>query len=426
MARAAVALGLTLAACAAWAQAYQFDLSELDERLLEVTGYIEGKAEQLRLRPQAALYPLGYDPAAPRTRLERLTPALDLSLRYRGQGWQAYAHTAGAWPQDAVSTPAQTAWLEAGVRLSPSHELTVDLGKQVQRWGKGYAWNPVAFFERPKDATDPQQSREGYAMLSVDWVRSLPGPVTTLGLTGVVLPARGDWNRDYGAPGHDNVGVKLYTLVDDTDIDLIWASQGSRPQRVGLDFSRNLGSNLEIHGEWARQRDVTQLHLAADGSITSQRGDVDSWLIGLRYLTERDVTWIVELYRNGLGRDADERARFDDLMAQAFGPQGSPVLRQQALTLARGGLASPYAGRRYAYVRVSAKDPFDWLYVTPALTLIVNLEDHSRQWIPELTWNGWTNTELRVRATFSQGGTRTEFGAKPVARRWELLLRRYF
>lgn len=312
------------------------------------------------------------------------------------------------------------------MRASPAEGLSFDLGKQVQRWGKGYAWNPVAFFERPKDPNDPALSREGFVMASADWVRSLPGMVAAVGFTPVLLPVATDLNGDYGASRHSNLGAKLYLLVADTDIDLLWAADGSRPQRLGFDFSRNFGTQLEVHGEWARAMDATRREIGAGGSLTTRRADTDSWLLGARYLTENEVTWIAELYRNGSGYDEAQLASFYALLDGAFGPGGTPALQSQALSLAQSGYARNNPGRRYAYLRVSAKDPFDWLYFTPALTAIAKLDDGSFQVTPELLYAGRQNVELRARAIVLKGGSGTEFGEKAAARRIELTLRLYF
>jgi hypothetical protein len=296
----------------------------------------------------------------------------------------------------------------------------------VQRWGKGYAWNPVAFFERPKDPNDPQQSREGFVMASADAVKSLQGAVAAIGFTPVLLPTSGDLNRDYGERGYGNLGARLYALVADTDIDLLWAAKGSRPQRIGLDFSRNFGSQLEVHGEWARAIGATRRELAAGGAVTTRRTNLDSGLLGLRYLTDNEVTWIVEFYRNGAGYDDAQLARFYDLLDAAFALGGTPAQQAQASSLAQSGFGRSNPGRHYAYLRASAKDPFDWLYVNPALTVIVNLDDRSFQLTPEVVYSGWQNVELRARAVWLHGKASSEFSAKPAQRRVEASAKFYF
>ena len=82
--------------------------------------------------------------------------------------------------------------------------------------------------------------------------------------------------------------------------------------------------------------------------------------------------------------------------------------------------------RSYLYARASQKEPFDILYLTPALTTIVNVEDRSVVVIPELTYSPRTNLELRLRAAALVGERRTEYGEKQNDYRLELRVRYYF
>ena len=411
---------------AARAADYSFDLAEIEAKPYQISGFVEGKAEHLRLRPDASLYPLSFPGQPPRETLDRGTASFELAGKLKHDKLTGYARASGSAAHDAFDTLNAARLLEGGLRISPAEGLSFDLGKQVQRWGKGYAWNPVAFFERPKDANDPQTSLEGFVMASADWVRSSPGPLAAVGFTPVVLPVSSDVNRDYGATGHVNLGAKLYLLFEDTDIDLLWAAKGSRPQRFGVDFSRNFGAKLELHGEWARSIGATRRVLGADGTVLSETQNLDSWLFGARYLTDSEVTWIAELYRNGTGFDETQLATFFRLLDEAFSAGGGTQAQALAQALAQAGYGRVNPGQQYAYLRMSAKDPFDWLYFNPALTLIANLGDRSWQVTPELVYTGWQNVELRARAVLLNGDPLSEYGAKAVERRLELRLRLYF
>lgn len=408
------------------ASPYSFDLSEIEPSPLELNGFAEGKGEYFRLRPDSTLYPFSYGNAPRRDSLARGTASIEVATKYQRDRLTIYGRGNAQASSDALRDASDARLLEGALRFSPTEGLSFDVGKQVQRWGKGYAWNPVGFFERPKDPNDPQLSREGFVMASVDWVRSLPGPLAAVGLTPVALPVTADLNGDYGAQRDTNLGARLYLLYRDTDIDLLWAASGSRPQRLGIDFSRNIGSALEIHGEWARSIGAEQRLIADDGAITTRRANLDSWLIGARYITAREVTWIGELYRNGSGRDRDQIESFHRLAERAFGTEGSAAEQAQARLLAQSGYAGQNPGQRYAYLRASVKDPFDWLYLAPAVTAIVNLDDDSWQLTPELLYTGWQDIEVRLRIGLLFGGRYAEFGEKPARRRIELMLRRYF
>lgn len=427
----AVLAGLLFARAVWPAQAmaadYSFDLSEIDTRPYEFSGFGESKLEHFALQPGAALYPLSYAPDEVRRSLVRGSLSGELSGQYRAGTAMFYGRASLFASSDALDSSATGQWLEAGVRVSPSESLSFDLGKQVQRWGKGYAWNPVGFFERPKDPNDPSASREGFVMASANWVRSLSGPwVSAVGLTPVLLPTSSGVNSDFGATNELNPGARLYMLVANTDVDLLWAAKGSRPQRIGLDFSRNLGSQLEVHGEWARALDASRQVLGPYGRVSRLQGTIDSWLLGVRYTTEREVTWVGELYRNGAGYDQQQLADYYHLLREAYAPGASAFLQSLAGSLAKAGYGKANPGRDYAYLRVSSKDPFDWLYVNPAITAIVNLQDRSWQLSPEVVYTGWQNVEVRAKVVWLHGKPMSEYGEKASKRRAELSLRLYF
>jgi len=221
-----------------------------------------------------------------------------------------------------------------------------------------------------------------------------------------------------------NPAAKLSLLYRDTDIDFLWLGEGSRSMRYGFDVSRNFGTTLEVHAEWARIRDFEQPVLDAGGTLQpSPPRDATSYLLGLRYLTERETTWIVEYYRNGTGYgEAQARAFYEAAHAGAVGGTLPPVLRSAA----QAGYGRPYLMQRYLYVRASQKEPFDILYFTPSATAIVNLDDGSASVIGELLYTGFGDVELRLRAAFNLGERLTEFGEKPVEERLELRLRWHF
>ena len=299
-----------------------------------------------------------------------------------------------------------------------------ELGKRALRWGKGYAWSPVAFLERPKDPADPELAREGFVMATGAWVRSFDGPLKTMSVSAASRADHlGTQSRASGPRAHLNPAVKLYGLVFDTDVDLVWAARGSRGPRSGVDFSRNLGSNLELHGEWARTTDATQAVLTASSTLAMRTRSYNSALLGLRYLTKHDTTIIFELYRNGGGYSTAQLDQFYDLVRTSA---LNPALAQPAARAAAQGYNRPNAAQRYAYLRVSQKEPFDILDFTPSATLIANTGDHSYSLIPEVLYTGFRNLELRLRLAVNRGDASTEFGEKPVRSRLELRARYFF
>jgi hypothetical protein len=425
----AAGIALFLAAGAAQPQEFSFDASEFEKKPVEFGGYVEFKQQQQRLNQDGALYQLGFY-NQPRQRLDQTTLTLKPEGRLRSGALtlNARAHLEGSWETRQFDREFRFDELYGSYKPDPG--FTLDAGKIGLKWGKGYAWTTVGFVERQKDPNDPDLARQGFTMLTADIIRNFDGPLRTVAFTPVLLPASSDVNHDFGGTGHLNAAAKLYLLYADTDIDFMFLNNGSRSRRFGVDFSRNLGSNLEIHGEWARTEDTQRQIVTAAGSVTTLRQNASSsYLLGMRYLTERDTTWIFEYYRNGSGFAENEMQdffRYSDTTYAQYLATGNDTQLQRAANLSRSGVAKPNPGRNYLYLRVSQKEPFDILYFTPAITLIANADDRSLSVAPELLYTGINNLELRARAFFLSGNPGSEFGERPNKRRFELQARLYF
>ena len=415
-----------LLAGAAWAEEYSFDAAEFEKKPFEFGGYLEYKPERAWLNRDGAFYALN---GLERSTFDRNAATLKLNAKYN-QGIASFTLRADAEVRrDELSSERIKRFDEAYVSLKPDPGFTLDTGKQALKWGKGYAWNPVGFVERPKDPNDAELAREGYTMVAADFIRNFDGELRTIAFTPLLLPVSGAVNSDFGKPGHVNVAAKLYFLYRDTDIDLVYLGRGSRTPRFGIDFSRNLTSNLEIHGEWARITDFEKRVTDASGAATTQRESVTSSLLGLRYLCENDATTILEYYRNGTGYTQSQMSdfyRFVDSGLSQLQTTASDALLQQALNLSQSGYGRPNPMRNYVYAKISQKEPFDILYFTPSVTAIINPNDRSYSFTPELLYTGVTNLELRFRLYVLNGDAQTEFGEKQNLRRAELFARYYF
>jgi len=407
---------------------YGFDIGKYEKKPFELSGYAELRQDRFRLNQDSALYKLNFYKRGARAHLDGATGALELSGLYR-QGIATFQGTAhGDLSRDDLQSSDRGRMYEAYLTLEPSTGVRFEAGKRALRWGKGYAWSPVGFVERLKDPNDPDLSREGFTMLGGSFTRSFDGPLQTVTFTPLLVPTSTRMNVGFGPGNHANPAARLSVLYHDTDIDFLVLGRGARSPRYGFDFSRNLSTNLEVHGEWARIRGATRPVLAAGGAATRQTGDATSYLLGLRYLTERDTTWIVEYYRNGTGYSQDEMRAFLAFSHGAYDQflgSGDTAALERAAAL-QTSYARPNPMRRYLYLRASQKEPFDILYFAPAVTAIFNLDDHSYSIAPELAYTGITNLDLRLRFLALQGARLTDFGEKQNDRRIELRVRYYF
>jgi hypothetical protein len=425
---AAAALLLARAGAGWAAETYTFDVSAFEKKPVELGGYVEFKQQYYDLNQDGAIYLINfYDD--PRSHINETTFTLKPSgkLRYGDASLNFRAHVEGTYESRDDDWLARFDELYGSYKPNPG--LTLDVGKIALKWGKGYAWNPIAFVERVKDPNDPELAREGFGMALADVIRNFEGPLRTVALTPLVLPANEDINSDFGTGSHINVAAKLYLLYYDTDIDFAFLSNGSRSGRYGLDFSRNLATNLEIHGEWAHIEDTQRSVTTASGTTTVVREDAHSYLLGLRYLSAQDTTYILEYYRNGQGLTKDEMQNFVQFVDNAYAQYlatGNDALLSRARGAAQGGYGRPNPGQKYLYLRITQKEPFDILYFTPALTVIANASDWSASITPELLYTGYKNVELRLRGIFLNGGAGTEFGERQVSSRIEFRARLYF
>ncbi len=411
------------------AQDYSFDASQFEKKAFELGGYVQLKQESFSLNRDAAFYKLGFYNLVQRESLDRSTGTLQLVGKWRRAIGTFDFRLNADVQRDQLAHDHDSSVYEAAYSIRPSPGFTLEAGKRSLKWGKGYAWNPIGFVDRPKDPNDPQLAREGFVMADADWIVSPGGDLQTIAFTPVLLPVSGDVNGDFGARGHLNPAAKLYLLYRDTDIDFAWQAKGSRPSRYGIDFSRNLASNVEIHGEWARIQQFTRPVVNSAGAVTSVVANATSYLIGARYLTAGDTTYIVEYYRNGAGYSDQEAQQFYNLVGAGYAQiqqTGSSALFQKALTLSQASYGRPNVGKDYLYFRAQMKDALGIVYFTPALTAMVNWQDCSYQLTPELQYTGINNLELRLRLFLLHGGSGTDFGEKQLSHKLEFYARYYF
>ena len=409
------------------AEEYGFDVEAFEKQPLEWGGYAELKAEHSDINQDGALSRLNFY-RDPRSTLDRVGTTLQLD------GSLHHGITSAHWTLQAAAAQDDLAWSDkadayegyASIKATPS--VTLDLGKKVFKWGKGYAWNPVGFIDRAKDPNDPEEALEGYIGAGLDLIGSFDGPLATVALTAVALPVWQGVNEDFGERDNVNLAAKLYFLWYDTDIDLVAYTGNSRTSRYGIDFAKNLTSSFEIHGELAHTPHQPVRVLMADDTVANRDETDTSFLLGLRHLNEKDLTTIVEYYHNGDGYSEEEMERFFNLVSdgyQQFSVSGATTLLDKATAVSQL-YSRPQPSRNYLYARLIQKEPFDLLYFSPGLTAILNVDDQSWSLSPEAVYTGFTNWEMRLRFTALSGSANSENGDKQNSNKLELRLRHFF
>jgi len=414
------------------AEEYKFDISEIEKKPYHVAGYAEFKPILFVLDRDASLYKLRFYNRDEGKTIEEYNGKLQLEGSLEKGMARLFVrtnfdlqHSYLGWEHNETKRMIYEGYLS----LKPSDTLSFKFGKQTMLWGKGYAFNPVAFVSRPKDPDDPELALEGFVTASADYIKSFSGPLKTFSITPVIFPVYEHINDDFGKINRLNFAGKLYFLLYDTDIDLIGLTGGSKTNRFGVDFSRNITTNFETHGEFAFINNQTKKVIDSQGRISESKFDAKSYLFGIRYLTPWDMTCIFEYYRNGTGfthLEMKDYLSFIDKGYELFISKGNESQLKKAGSLTQGNYGRPNPMRDYLYLRVSQKEPFNILYFTPAITTVMNLNDKSLSISPELLYAGITNLELRLKGIALVGQSGSEYGEKPNDYRIEFRVRYYF
>ena len=419
-----------LAAVAQADEQYTFDPTETEKKPYHFGGYVEAKPILFGLDRDSALYKLKFYNRNEGKTLEEYNLKLQLEGSYETDIARAYFKTNTAYKNSYSGNAERSAFYEGYLTLKPSSSLKMDTGKKTFKWGKGYAWTPVAFIDRPKDPDDPELALEGYIAVSADYIKSFQGPLKTISFTPVLLPVYDHINDDgFGQNNNINFGGKLYFLFYDTDIDLIVFTGGSKTTRYGMDFSRNITTNLEVHGEFAYIQHYQKNFIDSNGKSYLNEYDAQSYLLGVRYLTSTDTTYIIEYYHNGTGFTEAEMKNYYSYINssyQSYLSTGSDSLLKKAANLTETNYGRINPMSNYLYLRMSQKEPFDILYFTPAITGIWNVDDASYSLSPEVLYTRFTNLELRLKAMFLIGERNSEFGEKQNDYRLEFRMGYYF
>ena len=215
---------------------------------------------------------------------------------------------------------------EAFVQLNPRPWLDITLGRIIEKWGTGYAWNPTAFVSPKKNPADPSDRLS--ANRGVDMVRA-------------DLFVRGT-NVSLYALEQGAVAARVYRLVGGTDVSLHFRRDGSGTQQ-GISAARVFGDALELHGEVARR------HALAGG----------------QYTFKSNVNVVAEIYHGGDGLDARAWS--------AFRVAAGTAHDETTIRAANAAYAPLRMARNYAFFRI------DWPHdkLDAELIAITNLRDGS-------------------------------------------------
>jgi hypothetical protein len=394
---------------------YDFDISEFEVKPYEYGGFLSLEPSLTFLDEDSKSYQLRFFNDAP----ENPYPAGNLEAQlfgsYKISSVKFYARA------DSIITrtfdgPENNLVLQEGYLLSQkTPEAGFILGKKVLKWGKGYAFNPVAFLDRQKDPNDTELALEGFYLTQFEMIRSFSGDLSNIAFTLVAAPVIEKMNEELTPENTVGIAGKIYFLIYDTDLDIIIMATPNVGSKFGIDFSRNLSTNFEIHGEAAYLTQRAKAVINDLGGMDKTSDSAFLGLAGIRYLTGTDTTFIFEYFHNSAGYSKDEMQDFYRLAGQAYEVyqlSGSSQQLEMVNKLLQQGYGRPTPMTDYLFFRASQPEPFDIVYSSVAVTSLFNLSDNSFSLAPEIVYSGWSNFELRVRTIANVGTDDSDFGEK--------------
>ena len=406
-----------------------FEIEEVEKKPYSINSDIETKETLKILNQDALLFKQKYLGDKSVDTLWQTDLDLTVEGKYNHDAIKLYGRLNGLfYYNDYEDTEFEKHFQEVYLTFQPSYSFSIDAGKKVHKWGKGYAFSPAAFFSRPKDLDDPDATLEGYYSLSADFIKSYEGILQTFAIMPVLMPVTNDFNHELGPENELIWGGKLYLLTFDTDIDFMFLISENMDDHFGIDFSKNITTSLEIHGDAAMVKNHTQYLIDQYGNTSIAQDSVFNFLLGLRYLSNQDTTYILEYYRNGEGYSDRGYENYLTFIENGY----NQYLNTSSTTsISKSKKYAAYynqqaAMRDYLYLKISQKEPFNILYFVPGITFIYNLNDQSTSITPYITYSSLTNLTLELKTGFLFGGAKTEYGEKINKARIVLSMQYYF
>ena len=366
---------------------YAFDVEEFTKKTWEWNGEISIVSTDKSFNKSSAAYAVKF-PNQDESKSQDLGLKMGINSRWDWDWSRLYISGEIYSTYSTISEfNDQDQFLNEGYwQLSNFGHHSFEIGKRLLRWGKGYAFNPVAILERPKNPDDPESNREGLWMVQGVLIPKAFYGVDSYSVALVFLPVRNNINSDYrSALEIENIwGLRLYALIGTTDLDFYynqWTEKGETD--LGVDFSSNLTTNFEVHGEYLNKKTEEETSYQA--------------LLGLRYLTSNEITWIIEGYHDSSGMRYEE--------SSSLYKRSQNTTTSQATTIIGQLQKNKTINQNYSYIKASIKEPFNWLYLTPSLILLSNLDDSSHNitsqfnyapgttWIFQVLWQHFTGRE---------------------------------
>ncbi len=295
---------------------FSFEMSDLEEKTetMHFSGSLDLKYTLLRARDSSPFYRLQFQDVGLSKLLTTYSGGFYFNGNYQTEKMALDFKTYTEYYDD-TNLAFDFTELYGSVDFSLNSSLVA--GKKVYNWGKGYAFNPVGFVNPQKDPENPELAKAGRFSANYQYNKSFnTTALTNFTFDLIVLPAEEKINDKISELENTDIAAKFYFLVYDTDIDLMAYYSSFNSSKIGIDFARNISTNLEIHGEVAYLSDQ-QRYAINNSHLSVEKEDAISFLGGIRWLSESNFTTILEYYHNQSGMNNAEFSAYYDYISAA-------------------------------------------------------------------------------------------------------------
>jgi hypothetical protein len=421
-----LALTMVLVCCGIlFAEDYSLDFEipqadEEEQKGLEWSGYLDSRYFVFHTDQSSPLYQLqflGKDDLSELWSQYKLELYLDADYQTSDIGFHLKTHSAYYSDSDSSFD-----LFEAYGNVNLSLSSFIQAGKRRYNWGKGYAFNPVGYVNPYKDPENPELAQAGLLSMNFEKIKSFDSEILkTITLTTIIIPPDEILNKRYAEIKDTDLAAKLYLLLWNMDIDVMGYYSRINASHIGFDFATNIKENIEIHGELSHFRDEPR-NTVVGADLVTIRENGYCYLMGLRYLNQWRTTVIAEYYHNGIALNKAEYASYIEFVQNGV----DSLNPEKALNYSRTYFRGANLMRDYLYLKITQPEPFNWLYFTPSMFTIYNLNDNSLLLAVSLSYKPFTNFEVMLWPTLLIGDEGTEFGSRQLDQRCELRMKVYY
>jgi hypothetical protein len=296
---------------------------------------------------------------------------------------------------------------ELSFRYSVTSWLDLHVGREIEKWGTGYAWNPTGVLNPPKDPTDPNDRRSLYTGVNVAGadIFTKGWDITLLGVPQISWAGKD--GRHLLSTGW---AARSYRLIKGTDVAFTASGGNGLPNSEGLSLARVFGNSLELHAEAAYISDTIRYLPRWDGLVPDDlvpvRRPHSEILVGGQYTFPNRINVVAEYYHASQGLSDREWNGYEAYAATA--QQNLLAGNPQSLMLANAQFTPLNMSKDYTFLRVL------WPILPNRLEietiLVTSLRDGSSVVQPTLTKRVGTNWSVYLLYNHFLGGPATEFG----------------